>query len=172
MQKIKLLAATLLVIAPFAANATFIGPIYTYGGSEYQLIGNTSWLDAEAQSVAWGGHLVAVNDMAEQSFLTSIWTQLVWIGLNDVAVEGTFEWSNGDAFAFSNWAAGEPNNQGGNEDFVEMNRFGLGLWNDLPSGHPRQGIAERAAAVPEPGPLALLGLGLAGIGLARRRRKV
>lgn len=42
-----------------------------------------------------------------------------WIGLNDLANQMTFFWSDGSPVAYTNWAAREPNNYGkGNEDCV------------------------------------------------------
>lgn len=41
-----------------------------------------------------------------------------WIGANDIAVENTFVWEDGTAFAFTNWHTGEPNN-GGTSGIVE-----------------------------------------------------
>ena len=73
-----------------------------------------------------------------------------WIGFNDEASEGTFVWSSGEAVAFTNWNAGEPNNSGGLEDYAEM----LGSnskWNDLNlagAGYAHIGIAELGPTAP------------------------
>lgn len=46
-----------------------------------------------------------------------------WIGLNDLANQMTFFWSDGSPVAYTNWAAREPNNYGRkNEDCVLMLR--------------------------------------------------
>ena len=54
-----------------------------------------------------------------------------WIGLNDLAVEGTFVWPDGSPATYTNWNEGEPNNAGGIEHCVEMGA-GNGMWNDVP----------------------------------------
>ncbi|XP_055509416.1 alpha-N-acetylgalactosamine-specific lectin-like [Leucoraja erinacea] len=56
--------------------------------------------------------------------------QSAWIGLNDRCCEGHFKWIDGSAYSYSHFACGEPNNSG-NEDCVETNFNGVGLWNDL-----------------------------------------
>jgi len=51
----------------------------------------------------------------------------VWIGFNDLASEGSFEWSDETASSFTNWNSGEPNNVGGEDcGFLKSN----GGWND------------------------------------------
>ena len=42
-----------------------------------------------------------------------------------------FVWLSGDAFGYTNFLAGEPNNFGGNEDYLEMFDPATGLWNDI-----------------------------------------
>ena len=50
-------------------------------------------------------------------------------GLTDVDREGTFIHVTGEKVAYTNWNAGEPNNSGGGEDFVQF--AAGGKWNDI-----------------------------------------
>ena len=124
------------------SSSVLAGPITNpANGHAYFLLAPASWTAAEASAVAMGGHLVTINDAAENEFVrTAVLAfdgadRRGWIGLNDVKVEGTFTWKSGEPVTFTNWSGGEPNNSGGVEDYVEM--FGNGLWNDqsnAPSG--------------------------------------
>src|SRR5438105_7832060 len=64
-----------------------------YGGHLYAPLtlggGQWSWSQLEANAVALGGHLVTINDQAEEDWLLSTFGRLgsFWIGLNDVASE-------------------------------------------------------------------------------------
>jgi len=87
---------------------------------------------------------------------------------------GGWTWVTGEAWGFTNWAPGEPNNFGGAENWGTL--FGpggvrSGLWNDVgnsPDSIIKWYVAE-ADPVPEPATLAALGLG--AISMLRRRRK-
>ena len=46
-----------------------------------------------------------------------------WISLNDRATEGIYTWDKSSSY-YLNWNTGEPNNNKGNEDCVEMGRNG------------------------------------------------
>jgi lectin-like protein/PEP-CTERM motif-containing protein len=168
--------AAVAVLAMISSSAS-AGIIYM--GSEYSLTSaGVGWQAAENQAVVAGGHLVAINSQAEQDFLRNTFGTIrnFWIGLTDVASEGNFVWSNGDAVTYTNWATSEPNNLF-NEDYVLMNwNNSNGGWNDCDgySGacFTNIGIIEIAVAVvPEPGTLGLLGLGLIGLGFARRAKR-
>ena len=108
---------------------TFIG---TYNGHNY--FGSTStdnWESAEQIAVGLGGHLASITSSGENDFIKMYVAGVNtkhWIGLTDGATEGTFLWTNGDALIYTNWAANEPNNSGG-ENSTEM--FADGTWNDL-----------------------------------------
>lgn len=114
------------------------GPIVNpANGHSYYLMYPSNWTTAEAQAVQLGGHLTTINNAAENEWVRANVLRCGnvdrrgWIGLNDVAVEGTFVWVDGDPSPYRNWSSGEPNNSGNNEHYVEM--FGSnGLWNDVP----------------------------------------
>lgn len=156
----------------------------------YQLSGagmtwDQAFADAPTRShLGQAGYMATVTSAGEQAFIVSHFTAEAWLGGNDRAVEGSFVWQGGpeagQAFSYTNWGAGEPNNCCNGEDDVVINYGGPGLWNDigLPSfpDYLQPYLIEFDAApgtVPLPGVPALLGIGLLGLAwqtLQKRRR--
>jgi hypothetical protein len=115
------------------------GEVMEYNGKYYMLTSASgNWPLINAEALAVGGNLVAINDQAEQDFLLATFgsTERLWIGLNDVDIEGTFGWTNGDPLTYTNWNPGEPNDLAPGEDFVLMNWGVNGAWNDFGPGRP------------------------------------
>lgn len=107
----------------------------------------------EAYAVSVGGHLVTVNDAAEQAFLISTFTRNdLWLGLNDIAVEGALQWASGEALTYQNFAPGEPNGGTAENAIVKWNDP-AGLWNDVPQSWELFGTVE---TVPDGGASVLL----------------
>jgi hypothetical protein len=151
----------------------------SFSGHNYYLLDTSNWTAAENQASLLGGHLVTINDAAENSWLSGQWGagRSLWLGLNDAAVEGTFQWASGQSVTYVNWNVNEPNNGvfGPQEDYVYMistTMTGSGKWNDYqdnnaPGGNPvTYGVVE---VVPEPSSAALLAGGLACFMAYRRR---
>ena len=130
----------------------------SFGGHDYLLLSQDNWVNSEAVAQTLNSHLVTVNDAAENAFVYNTFSvnqtinRSFWIGLNDTASEGNFQWASGAPASYFNWniATGEPNNSGGNEDHVLMYGaapFG-GLWNDFNgavntiNGGPLMGVVE------------------------------
>ncbi|MCX6013572.1 MAG: C-type lectin domain-containing protein [Chloroflexi bacterium] len=121
---------------------------FFYNGHEYALTSSPlTWQEAEAEAVAWGGHLVTINDQAEQDWLANIFPYQdypeIYIGMNDIANEGIWVWSSGEPVTYTHWGPNEPNDYN-NEDIAVMNYtpYGGSWWNDLPGGY--MGIMERS----------------------------
>ena len=146
----------------------------------YELVsGLGDWSLAENSAIALGGHLVTINDQAEQTWLMSNFgTERYWIGFTDSQTEGTWVWTSGEPVTYTNWGPGEPNDdwQPTGEDYAAMNwRTDTGSWNDFgPASDDistvKGGIAE-IANVPIPGAIWFLGSGLIGIVGIRRKIK-
>ncbi len=85
------------------------------GDSDYYLCGPDVWAAAESVCNEAGVHLAALTSATESTIVAS-WVQtesagpFVWVGFNDIASEGTFEWTSGESFSYTNWHPGEPDN--------------------------------------------------------------
>lgn len=120
-------------------NASFDPPVIpgtSYLGimsSKWIYLNNTvgTWIYGEDFANNYLGNLISLHSLSDVNFIRDLTPGLgFFIGLNDFITEGTFEWSDGSVLDFTNFAPGEPNNQG-NEDFVFQ--APSGRWNDYPS---------------------------------------
>jgi hypothetical protein len=119
------------------------GPIINpANGHAYYLLTKNTWTGSEAEATTLGGHLVTVNDAAENAWVCSTFSQamFIWTGLNDAAVDGQFVWSSGRPVNYFNWQAGEPNNFMGGESYVEI-ATGNCQWNDNKNDGGRAGLS-------------------------------
>jgi hypothetical protein len=108
-------------------------------GHFYVLLSPATWTWSERAATALGGDLTSIANQAEQDWVYHTFSSFygtnryLWIGFNDVATEGQFVWSSGEPVTFADWAPGEPNNYGGNEDFAAIyppSHPSASLWND------------------------------------------
>ena len=131
-----------LATVPGARAAVLAGPLTNAANAHtYYLLSADTWTASEAEARTLGGHLVTINDAAENLWvrntffpLTGVPYASLWIGLNDAANEGQFVWASGEPVTFTYWYPGEPNNLGG-EDYATIRHPSesapAGSWNDL-----------------------------------------
>ena len=104
-----------------------------------------TWAQAHAFCNLQGADLVNIGDRAESDWvLGNIQGGLYrdyWIGLSDVAAEGTFVWPDGTVPAFTAWGAGEPSASNVDDDCAEIMTPGM-LWNDIQCINGRATICE------------------------------
>ncbi len=116
-----------------------------------------SWTSARDAASAAGGYLATLTSQEESDFVyalvdnSSFWNQESggsnlgpWLGGYQTFDDGTmptanWTWVTGEAFLFTNWASGEPNNfTGADEDYLSYKCYGTpgcrsDKWNDLPN---------------------------------------
>ncbi len=139
----------MLVAASFAMTAKSYAlslvNITSYNGHTYATTdAGSSWTEAEAFAVAQGGHLVTINDLAENTFIFNTYVQSnnldYWIGLNclgctDYLLPQQWSWSSGEAVTFNNFRSGQPDTGGGDDRYLVINFNGVGdVWDNYPDG--------------------------------------
>lgn len=146
-------------------------------GHSYEVVNVASpigWDAAKTQAESRGGYLATLTSAAENDF---VGTLVQANGRN--AFLGGFQidpsapanvgwaWVTGETWSYTNWAAGEPNDQGSPSEWV-LEMWSNRLWNDVPNAG--SGYAEWAyvvEVVPAPSAAIVMLLGLRTT--ARRR---
>ena len=147
-QHLMALVVLSLATVPGARAAVLAGPITNAANAHiYYLLSANTWTASEAEAVGLGGHLVTINDVAENQWVVNTFFPLtggpndwLWIGLNDAVNEGRFFWA-GEEGAITMWASGEPFTTDV-EDYAAIGRLS-GRWKDF-VGHLRTGEPDRS----------------------------
>ncbi|KAI8496991.1 hypothetical protein Bbelb_256460 [Branchiostoma belcheri] len=103
-------------------------------GTCYKYFAETkTYYEAQQTCAADGAILAMPKDNVTNSFLAGMGGGAKWIGIHDAQMEGQWVFLDSETLqsaVYSNWAQGEPNNDGSGEDCGEMRSNGL--WNDMP----------------------------------------
>lgn len=99
-----------------------------YNGHEYILVDSQMcWTDAKCFAEEFGGHLATITSQEEWNAIKGMLSEggmkAYWLGASDDDSEGSFKWITNEAFAFNSFSSGQPDNAGGNENY-------LGIWLD------------------------------------------
>ena len=88
---------------PWEKDAWAVNPA---NGHAYKKIRCRSLDDAKNRAAAEGANLVAINDEAEQKWLSGFFgNHLYWIGLSDAEKEAEWVWQNGEPLTYANWGS-------------------------------------------------------------------
>jgi len=185
MKTLKTIITSVLLIGPTIA---FAQPVAqgSYNNVTYIAVlttGGITWTAAEADAIAMGGQLASVTSAGEDQFIYSLISSdaSLWAAVGGGAVGpwiggykqgGSWHWSDGSAFSYSNWATDQPDNYGGTENYIQFysdHSLMANTWNDAPNNttgdpnhvgvpNPQGYVVE---LVPEAGTTSLFLLGVA-----------
>lgn len=183
-----LVALAVAAMLPLTASAAWI----PYDGHEYEVTStHQSWVDAEAEAVSAGGHLVTINNAAENAWLAETFKfnyVVGWEGNPNGAafnigyyedIDGSWKWISGETSTFMNlysvW-----DGYTGPHAYMHTNlhwapaTWNHAYWHTEPPGELGYmvGVIERPGSpVPEPSTLALIAAGALLLPAWLRRRE-
>ncbi|CAB4020963.1 Hypothetical predicted protein [Paramuricea clavata] len=113
---------------------------FAFNQSYFQFVA-TRITQAEARKVCLEkkGDLASTSSQEEQTFLFKTFVETnsaagdkVFVGLNDIAEEDTFVWTDGSPNVYAKFLNGQPDNWGNNEDCVIIPKPNNGDYRDDP----------------------------------------
>ncbi len=127
--------------ASAVAQDIVAGP-FVRGPHAYYLTRPCCWTDAEAIAVANGGHLITIEDAAEDQWAAQTFAPFIsnsrgpWIGLQRGSGPDGWSWVSGSTSSYRNWDDGQPDNARGiigcsPEPYAHQHRIGGAPWNDF-----------------------------------------
>ena len=125
-----------LAVAPAIGQGNQTWFTSDVNGHDYLLdTSGMSWTAGEALAVSLGGHLATVRSVQEHDWIRQQVFPLsggnLFIGFNDVAVEGQWVWSSGEPVTYTNWFGGFPDNCCGGQDAARIMSCCSNGWDDV-----------------------------------------
>lgn len=118
-----------------SASAGSAGTLVSYREANHKLYcvydKDCSWLEAEAIVQREAGTFASITNQTEQDAVTAAVTEFghaCWLGAETYR-DQSFKWINGEAFSYTNFDEGQPDNGVGIENCLQV-LSGSGKWND------------------------------------------
>ncbi|XP_072560794.1 C-type mannose receptor 2 [Paramormyrops kingsleyae] len=89
-----------------------------------------SWNEARASCRQQKADLLSITEVHEQSYVSGLLTSYsasLWIGLNDLDINGGWQWADSGPFKYLNWEPDQPSHEG-EENCVVIRTESLGRW--------------------------------------------
>jgi hypothetical protein len=118
-------------------------------GHYYARIGQSlTWNAAKIEAELLGGHLATITSAAENAFVSSVANvgPIAPCHFGGVKLKGAWTWITGEPWGYSNWYIGEPNNQGGHENWL-LFYSASGFWNDMEPNYVAEWLVEWSEAL-------------------------
>jgi len=109
--------------------------VFAGNGHKYEVIDKSmKWTEAKEDCEKRGGYLATITSKEEQKFIVDLLSKQgkkdnYWLG--GYRNKGKFIWVTGETFSFTNWLPGQPDNSGGQENYLMCVK--QGKWNDNPN---------------------------------------
>ena len=102
-----------------------------FGGHWYRAFDNkVSWQQARERCRKLGGYLCCIDSKEEQEFIAKLANgRYLYLGGTDEEEEGDWKWVDGAPFGYTCWMSGQPNNYGGDENYLAT--YDEGEWVDV-----------------------------------------
>ncbi|XP_070554028.1 galactose-specific lectin nattectin-like [Ptychodera flava] len=102
-----------------------------------------NWKTARRVCRAYRGELASIHNSYQRAVIYALARRFgnLWIGLNDIAREMQYRWSDRSKINYGWWQPGEPNDYCNREDCVEVYRNGH--WNDARCYYRRRFVCRR-----------------------------
>lgn len=114
-----------------------------YNGHTFKYFSTAmTWSNAKTACEALGGHLATAPTADKNTFLTTVTTDIIWLGAIDINTDGNWKWVDGEEWSYTNWASGEPYNTSEYEPYLMMNYSETGKWYDERTTGTRAYICE------------------------------
>lgn len=130
-----MICSSFVLVATFPGGRIVGNKVFVTSGYE------GTFDDLKQRCLQAGGQLAVPRNAEENTAIQQIVVlhkKSVFLGV--FQTEGKFKYLNGDAIVYSNWQSGEPNNDKGNENCVEV--YVTGKWNDRSCGEKRLILCE------------------------------
>ena len=92
------------------------------------------------------GKLFEPRDLATNDLVTNyakgIKNAVFFLGINDIDIEGTFQYTTGGNLVFTNWQVGQPDNYGGAQDCGMIWYASGWKWDDVQCDSKQASICE------------------------------